>query len=113
MNGRIRTCDKSGESNPVAKSDSHDAKLRGRHTLWNILAHRGEDKHPPFVLQVYFTVYETRYHGKKAARCQIPQLFWLLSLSFMSLIKSSGSVTFKNGPNERTRIRSSVSSFTL
>ena len=63
-----------------------------------------------FVLQLYSKPIFSLNHGKKAANSQHPQLFWLISLCFISSTKFCGAVTFIIGPNESILIIISASS---
>lgn len=65
-------------------------------------------------LQVHHTLQNTENRGKKVANPDfyvwIRKFFCFSSLPHSFFTKSSGKITFKTGPKDKTRIRSSVSS---
>ena len=66
----------------------------------------------PNILQVYFTIFFSVFHGKKAANSHLsPQFFCFFNFSTIKFRKDSGSVTSAIGPKERIRIAISDSSW--
>lgn len=100
-----------GELNPAAFAAA--TRKPDRHTLWNLLAHRGERtfKHPQRSSCIHRILkFSCLITGKKLRTQKSPQLFCISSRFLISPTKRSGSVTLINGPKESTRITSSVSS---
>ena len=100
-----------GELNPAAFAAA--TRKPDRHTLWNLLAHRGERtfKHPQRSSCIHRILKFSCLITEKKLRTQkSPQLFCISSRFLISPTKRSGSVTLINGPKESTRITSSVSS---
>ena len=100
-----------GELDPAAFAAA--TRKPDRHTLWNLLAHRGERtfKHPQRSSCIHRILKFSCLITEKKLRTQkSPQLFCISSRFLISPTKRSGSVTLINEPKESTRITSSVSS---